>query len=141
MSLQWLKKNWNWMKIFCYSKQKVIVGTKQLFFLSITLFWLLRLGTEFIYWFIIFFLPLAWYIYAISSIVSYCLVLEKLLTLSWRWPFLIESWDSAHQWTGFYMITTSAMKELNESDNNFQAWANTTSILLWSNESLSKLTH
>ena len=41
------------------------------------------------------------------------------LTLSWWRPlsmdwFLRKSMDSANQWTGFYMITTSVMNELNE---------------------------
>ena len=44
---------------------------------------------------------------------------EKLITLSWRRPlsYRNQSIDwSANQWTGFYMITASVMKELNKSN-------------------------
>ena len=44
---------------------------------------------------------------------------EKLITLSWRTPlsYRNQSIDcSANQWTSFYMITASVMKELNKSN-------------------------
>ena len=41
---------------------------------------------------------------------------DRVLTFSWRSPYCIETSPLtcyANQWNGFYMIGTSAMKELN----------------------------
>ena len=43
---------------------------------------------------------------AVAAAVSWTSLYEAVLTLSWQRPL-------ANQWTGFYMITASVMKELN----------------------------